>query len=247
MLSEKGRIYFLDELRGLAVIGMIIYHGAYDLYAIFGVDIPIFSLPLRLLQLFTCTTFIFISGVSCQLSHSNLKRGLLTFGVGLLITLATLLFDPHMAIWFGILHFLGLAMIIYSFIGKALEKLPPAFGFTLFILLFILLYGIDGGKVLFGAVNIPISFYQSLWGAPLGFPSPAFRSADYFPLLPWLLLFLSGTYIGRLIKRDNTPAFLMKKHIPFLAYMGQKALVIYIIHQPLTYGLLWIIFRLFSL
>ena len=34
MAGKGGRIFFLDEMRALALIGMIIYHAAYDLYAI---------------------------------------------------------------------------------------------------------------------------------------------------------------------------------------------------------------------
>ena len=43
MAGKGGRIFFLDEMRGLALIGMIIYHAAYDLYAIFGLDFDFFS------------------------------------------------------------------------------------------------------------------------------------------------------------------------------------------------------------
>ena len=243
MAKGKNRIWLLDELRGLAVVGMVIYHAAYDLWALFGVDFPLFSPPLSWLQLYVCCSFIIISGVSCRLSRSNFKRGALTFGVGLLMTAGTLIFMPSQTIWFGILHFLGCSMMLYALIGPAVERIPPLLGGALFLAAFLCLHGIDGGTVLFGTVALPVWLYRYAWLAPLGFPGGGFTSADYFPLLPWFLLFLCGASLGWYFKERRLPAFCLKRHSRFLAGVGQNALIIYIVHQPVVYGVLWLVFK----
>ncbi len=242
MAKGRNRIWLLDELRGVAVLGMVVYHAAYDLYAIFGVELPLFSPPLTWLQTYVCCSFILISGVSCRLSHNNLRRGAITFGVGLLMTAGTLIFMPSEAIWFGILHFLGCAMMLYALVGRFTDKLNPLLGTAVFMALFLALVGIERGTVLFGTVAVPASFYRYAWLAPLGFPGGGFSSADYFPLLPWLLLFFCGSSFGWYFKERRLPAPMMKKHSAFLAGVGQNALAIYIVHQPVIYGLLWLVF-----
>ena len=41
------------------------------------------------LQLFIATSFITVSGICCRFSRNNLKRGLLTFGLGMVLTVVT--------------------------------------------------------------------------------------------------------------------------------------------------------------
>ena len=40
--SGSSRVGILDELRGFAIICMVVYHAMYDLKYLFGLDIPIF-------------------------------------------------------------------------------------------------------------------------------------------------------------------------------------------------------------
>ena len=45
--AKKGqRVYLIDEIRGFAILCMVIYHGVYDLLAIFGISFPFFFSPL---------------------------------------------------------------------------------------------------------------------------------------------------------------------------------------------------------
>ena len=75
MAKKSGRIFFLDELRGLALIGMIVYHTAYDLRYIFGLHFNFDSAGWNAFQLWICCTFIIIAGISCRLSKNSLKHG----------------------------------------------------------------------------------------------------------------------------------------------------------------------------
>lgn len=82
-LKTKTRAGFLDEWRGVALLCMLFYHTAYDLYAIFGVALPLFTSPFYVnLQRFIGYSFILISGIACCYSHSNLRRGRSVLAVG---------------------------------------------------------------------------------------------------------------------------------------------------------------------
>ena len=114
MAAKSGRIFFLDEIRALALIGMIIYHAAYDLYAIFGLDFDFYSPGWDTLQMCVCCTFIIIAGSSARLTRNALKHGLVVLGCGMLMTLGTYFFMPSQVIWFGVLNLHVTSMIIYQ-------------------------------------------------------------------------------------------------------------------------------------
>ena len=120
---ERQRIDLLDGARSLMLILMTIYHFLYDL-ALFGVMTwdELYSAPSSLFQIISSTGFILLAGVSSRLSRSNLKRGLLVWGAAILVTAGSHVVDAP--IRFGILHFLGTAMILYHFIWPLLRKVP---------------------------------------------------------------------------------------------------------------------------
>ena len=60
--------------------------------------------------------FVFVSGMVCNISRSNLRRGLKTFALGMALTLGTLLAMPDQLIAFGILHFMGAAMLLFAIV-----------------------------------------------------------------------------------------------------------------------------------
>ena len=242
MAKRSGRIYFLDEMRALALIGMIIYHAAYDLYAIFGLDFDFYSPGWDTLQMAVCCTFIVIAGISSRLTKNALKHGLVVFGAGMLMTLGTYFFMPSQVIWFGVLHFLGISMMLYYLIRKSVNKAPALIGAMFSMAAYLCLYGLPSGTILFGNVDVPVNLYFSKVLAVVGLPGGGFRSADYFPLLPWFFLFLFGCFIGKWFKERKIPDFMMNKHSDFLCDIGSNTLVIYIIHQPVIYGLLYAFF-----
>lgn len=245
MAGKGGRIFFLDEMRALALIGMIIYHAAYDLYAIFGLDFDFFSAGWDTLQLAVCSTFIIIAGISSRLTKNALKHGLVVFGCGMLMTLGTYFFMRSQTIWFGVLHFLGVSMMIYYIFRKSIKKTPALLGAVISLSAFLCLYGLPSRNIMFGNIAVPSELYFSKYLAVIGLPGPGFRSADYFPLLPWFFLFLFGCFIGKWFKERKIPDFMMNKHSDFLCKIGSNTLAIYIIHQPVIYGVLsaffWVI------
>jgi uncharacterized membrane protein len=235
------RVGVLDELRGLCVLLMLVYHGLYDVVYLFGVDYPAYRGPFwDGVQIFIAWNFIFVSGISCRYSRSNIRRGLITLGLGVAVSLVTYFFMPGQMIWFGILHFLGTAMILYGLVGKALDRLPTLAGMALCALLFVFTFNLPDGTVglpgLF-ELALPAGLYGYSWLLPLGIGG---SGSDYFPLFPWIFLFLGGSFLGREFLANRMPGFFYRNHIHFFARIGRHTIVIYMLHQPVLYGLLWV-------
>lgn len=235
------RIYFMDELRGFAVFCMVFYHGFYTLAYLYNLKVGMILLDFFMpAEPFYAGLFMLISGVSSDLSHSNLARGFKLLGVSLAITAATYFFVPDELIVFGILHFLSVCMILYGL----LKPLADRFDFSwaavaVCALLFVCTMGISRGYLGFSpqlGMVLPSSLYKTNRLAPLGIYSESFRSADYFPLFPWMFVFAAGTFLGKLAAQDRFPAFMYRSHVPFFSWLGRYALIIYVVHQPVIYG-----------
>lgn len=246
MEQIKKRYNLIDSIRGLAIINMILYHLMYDLVRIFGVNISWFSgYGAYIWEQFICITFIMISGISWHFSRHNLRRGIIVFALGCGISLITYLFMPAQAIWFGILNLLGFGMIITVFFDKAFKKINPIAGFILSILAFVITKGLS--RKFMGILDFPIFYlpdflYSNNLFAFMGFPGPKFTSSDYFPLIPWLFLYFSGYFLWGIIKDTKAEKAMLIK-IPLFNVIGKYSLVIYIVHQPVIYGILYLIFN----
>ena len=244
-MVQAKRLQALDELRGLMLVFVMLYHLGYDLTTFFGVYMPWFwDWPVQSFRDGMVGTLMVISGMSCSLSRSNLRRGLRTLGIGMAITAATVLFAPSQSIWFGVLHCYGVCMILWAFFGGALSGLP---GWTavLFGLLFALTRFVPMGALLLPTGILPLSpfFYQSRFIFWLGFPHFSFTSADYYPLIPWAFLFLAGGVLGAQWKKTGFPAWTIGGKFPVLAGIGRHTLMVYLVHQPILLVLLWVFFR----
>lgn len=237
----------IDSLRGLALINMILYHLCYDLVFIFGADMPWFySKGAYYWQQLICGTFIFLMGMSSYLSSRNVNRGIKIFLCGMIITVSTTLFIPSEAIYFGILHFSGLCCIIFGLCKKYLDKLNEYIGISICTILFIITKKIyEGYLVVFNykIVKLNPELYKADWFAPLGFPTSNFTSSDYFPLMPWLFLALIGYFTMKLIIKGDNHKILAVFNIKVLNFMGKNSLLIYIVHQPIIYIILLVIFK----
>ena len=240
------RIHLMDELRGFAVFCMVFYHGFYTLAFLMGQSwgewLYRFFMPA---EPWFAGLFIFIAGISSNLTHSNLVRGVKLLGVALLVTLATAIAVPDELIVFGILHFLSVCMIAFGLLQLLRRRLrrteePPfrLWPVVVCAVLFIVTRYLASGYLQIPfvlRVFLPSGWYQA-WLAPLGLPGPGFSSADYFPLLPWCFVFAAGTVVGRLAKAGKFPAWTYPSRVPFFSFLGRHALLIYVLHQPVIYG-----------
>ncbi|MBQ2651790.1 MAG: DUF1624 domain-containing protein [Clostridia bacterium] len=241
----KPRYSLLDLIRGLALVSMMAYHASWDLVYLFGVDWPWYhSEGAFLWQQATCWTFILLSGFCAPMGRSRYKRGLTVFACGWIITLVMKLFMPATPNLFGILVFLGSAMMIVHALRGVLAKLPPLPGAWLSFLTFIGLRWINRGTIGWGrlTLTLPEGLYRNDFTAFLGFPHSGFRSTDYFALLPWFFLFLTGYFIYRLAEKKGWLAHLPDLQLPVLNLLGRYSLYVYMAHQPVIYGILWLVF-----
>lgn len=130
--NTSGRYALLDELRGLDLVSMMLYHGCWDLVNLFGIQADwYYGLPGHLWQQSICWVFILLSGFCVQLGHHTLRRGAQVFGAGALVTAVTLLFMPEDRVIFGVLTLLGSAMLLTGLLEKPLRRIPPAAGFAI--------------------------------------------------------------------------------------------------------------------
>ena len=231
MEQKRERIWELDALRGFCIVCVIFVHFMFDLVYFLGkqVDFP----PLyTFIQQYGGAIFVVLSGCCATLGSRCFRRGVLVFGCGMLITLVTFgMYRMGMAasdvvVKFGVLHLLGVCMMLYPL----LKKLPTTALSVLAAAIVAIGYAIQGMR------------FSVRWLFPLGFVYPGFTSSDFFPLLPQLGWFLLGIVIGRTLyheKRTLLPGtaqdfFLFR----FFQWCGRQSLWIYLLHQPVVYGLI---------
>lgn len=253
--SGSSRVGILDELRGFAIICMVVYHAMYDLKYLFGLDIPIFFDGwFDVIRDIFAGLFIFISGTVCRYSSNNIKRGAQCFFIGMIMTFVMPFFTSG-AVMFGILHFLGVSMMLFGLGQKLFDLLPSWVGIGVCVLLFILTMNVRltyaNGMISPGyigipnlfAIKLPMEAYNVGVLFPLGLHNASFSSSDYFPMMPWFFLFLAGSYFGIIAKAGRLPKFCYPTHIKWLATVGRYTIWIYVLHQPVLYGIFSLIFH----
>ncbi|MFR2263853.1 MAG: heparan-alpha-glucosaminide N-acetyltransferase [Faecalibacterium sp.] len=218
--APAGRYALLDELRGLDLVSMMLYHACWDLVFLFDVNMRWYAgTPGRLWQQTICWVFILLSGFCAPFGRYMLRRGTVVFGAGAVVTLATLVFMPEGRVIFGVLTFLGTAMLLTGVLEPLLKKVMPA-------------VGLGGWKLM-----LPQSLYANYFTAFFGFYPDWFYSTDYFGLLPWLFLFWAGYYLHKAVGRRRMEP-LRRPVCPALGWMGRHSLLLYLLHQPVIYGVL---------
>jgi uncharacterized membrane protein len=238
--SPSGRFWEVDAARGVAIVMMVIYHLVWDL-ASFNIvpSIDLYGPFWQTFQRATASLFLVTVGVSLQLRAERLRargqahliwprqlrRAAIVFGAGLLVTAVTALAIPGGVVVFGILHLIGVSMVLaYPFMGLGVWNALP--GLALLA---------AGGPISNTLVDGP-------WLVWLGLRYPGFTTVDYFPLVPWFGVVLLGLalgsagYAGR--HRPALPDLTGAPPVRLLTWMGRHALPIYLIHQPLLIALL---------
>jgi uncharacterized membrane protein len=246
--KAKNRIHLLDELRGLAVFCMVFYHAFYITGSTFGISgaTELFNFFLPVQPIFA-GIFIFISGISCTLSKSNLKRGLILLGIALGMTFVTAFVMPKMGfveceIYFGILHFLSVSILIYSLLSKRLSVSSVFRGILICAVFYAFTSKIGEGILSYGnlfTLALPEKLYETNYLMPLGFYNSDFFSADYFPIFPDIFIFFAGVFAGKYFISKGYPDWSFENKIPFFSLLGRNALPIYIAHMPVIFGVVY--------
>lgn len=226
-MSNKNniRVHWVDGIRGIAILLMIIFHFCYDLRYFGWVDWDVPNgpnwWPFRYLIL---SLFIFTIGISLTLAHHpqvqwkkfNKRLGQLAISA-LAVTIMSFFLFPTAWIYFGILHFIATSSLIAAcFIKTPKISLLLGLGILLFYNIGIL------------SNEFPFSWFDSFLPA---------HTEDYVPLFPWLGLALLGVAFGRLVNLQSLAPYF--QFLPkWLIWMGKHGLIIYLLHQPLFFALL---------
>ncbi len=237
------RFRSLDILRGAALCSMFLYHAVWDLVYLYQLQLPWFrSTPGYIWQQSICWSFILLSGFCWGLGRRPFRRGMIVLLSGCLVTAVTLWVLPEQPVFFGILTFLGTAMLLMIPLDRLFRHFPASAGAIGAFLIFLLTRNVNRGTLGFEGLTfwkLPVGLYRSPLTTFFGFPMPDFYSSDYFSLLPWFFLFLTGYFLCRLrppVQRDpvlsKAPDCLTK---PFV-WCGRHSLLLYLLHQPLLYG-----------
>lgn len=200
---------------------MVLFHLCYDLRFLAGVSLTWFAPPFQdIWRASISWTFLFIAGCMCPLSRNNLKRGLTYGAVALAIYAVTALASVDTPISFGIIYCMAACTLVAWVLGR-FGMLPrgPVAGAILFVC-FILLLGLPSGTIGIGplSVALPHALYRVSGLAWLGIPGPAFSSGDYYPLVPFVFMYLTGVAMGHGLKKWATPSGQDTPTCPFLTW-----------------------------
>lgn len=241
MRSDHNRFWEIDALRGIAILIMVTIHFLYDLVFFDVLHIDLWSGPVFYIGRTGAILFVFLVGVSLTLSYSRvkvsgsqvrfkkyLKRGFHIFLWGMVLTLGSWLLFPDKVIVFGILHFIGVAVVLsYPLLEYRLLNLVGGF-----VVIFL------GGSV----ENFTVNFPWLLW---LGLTPAGFQTLDYFPFFPWFGVTMLGLFAGNMLYTNHHRQYELfdlssNPLISALELMGRRSLAIYIVHQPMLVFVLYV-------
>nr|WP_306267464.1 heparan-alpha-glucosaminide N-acetyltransferase [Pararhizobium sp. IMCC3301] len=222
----------IDALRGAALIGMIVYHAGWNLDTFQFTELGVTSAPgwigfARLIA----GSFVMLSGVSLVLADAaghdaNLK--LWRIGkvaiAALLVTIATYFIFPETFVYFGILHLIALSGLL---------------AWPLLRLHWLVVFGLALGIVIINQ-TVALEFADTRWLAWIGISRFVPPANDYVPIIPWFAVVLLGIPLGHMILSQvwlqNLLAANPRWLVP-LGWMGRYSLIIYLIHQPILFGM----------
>jgi uncharacterized membrane protein len=221
---------------------MVMFHTMFDL-RYFGVGDPVGlkKWPAALFDHYsTCiaASFLTLVGVSARLRSRStnpqslrltlfLKPLLRVLLSALIVTIASIVAHTSLPIYFGVLHLIAFSMLIMPLTLRA----PRVFGAL-------------------GLALIVIGFsHPHLHGVAyewIGLAHNPYKMGDYFPFFPWLGFVWVGSALADLgLKSTRTlrwPAsWEPRRWARSLCFGGRHTLIIYLVHQPLIIGLLWLV------
>lgn len=247
---KTRRFLELDLLRGLAVVGMIIFHLFYLLNYFEVMFLQMFSGWWHVLGQFVRFSFLGLVGVGMVISYNKVLGNLpdaqrggifcwkavlrqwcragIIFVLALIVSFATLLVIPDQYVKFGILHLIATSIFVLSFVVR-LPVIALIFGIAAIFL----------GKWLSGFTTNSLILFV------FGMKSETIFSIDYFPIFPWISVICFGIFLGNLLYAGKFRMCLEKFvfHMAFkpILFLGRHSLVIYMLHMPVIIFLLWIV------
>jgi uncharacterized membrane protein len=233
--AARQRLPAIDALRGAAIVAMIAYHFCFDLtvFGLSGADFyrDPFWIGARGLIV---TSFLLLAGISLVLAHRDAvpasrfwRRWLEIAAAAALVSAGSYLMFPRSFIYFGILHGIAASLLL----ARPLAAYPMA----------ALAVGI-AAIVVGNTVALP--FFDAPLASVVGLTTRKPPTEDYVPLLPWCGVVLVGIAAGHALARRRFALLAPLDRAPrWLAWLGRHSLPVYLVHQPVLLGALWLVAR----
>ena len=235
-MPVSSRYQLIDILRGVAILLMVFYHFCYDLTYFQLTQFDFYHAPFWLnLRTLIVSLFLGLVGVSLVLAaehglnkHRYIKRLGLLLLFALAITISSYFMFPGRTIVFGILHFIAFASVA----GLVFIRWP-------------------WGSLIVGVGIIVLDqvfqhrFFDQAGLHWLGLMTHKPATEDYVPVIPWFGVVLIGIFLGHWLQQHSAMQFVRTFQAQWppargLALAGRHSLLIYILHQPVLFGSLWL-------
>lgn len=224
-MKTNERSINLDILRGFAVLQMIVFHFAYDLTAFKFLNINFSAGFWYWFPRFIVFCFLTAMGQSLVYVHGQRfyankmwSRFIKIAGFALLISIITKIMFPNNWIYFGTLHCIAVATLI----GAPIARFPKLnLNLSIFIIISVFAFNITFEK-LSSIVKI--------------------KSMDFIPIYPWYFVVGLSIFLAHL--KFKLPSVPENKLTLLIAKIGRKSLSIYLIHQPILFGLCWLLYKI---
>jgi uncharacterized membrane protein len=231
--SAAARVAPIDALRGIALCMMFAYHFSFDLryYRVLNADFEHdpFWLGFRAVIV---SSFLLLVGVSLVLAERSgmawprfLKRvGWIAAGA-LAATAASFALFPASFIYFGVLH----SIAVTSLLAWPVRRRPAV---ALAIGIVVLVLGL----------TVSASVFDTRALSWIGFTTHKPVTQDYVPLAPWAGLVFVGIALGHALAASAFRGVAFLRAAPgWLRWLGRHSLVVYLVHQPIFFALLWLV------
>jgi uncharacterized membrane protein len=234
--AAHARLAGLDALRGLALLAMIAYHFCFDLrwfgLARFDFEHDVRWLATRSIIL---GSFLVIAGASLVLAaqRPDAPRRLAVHvariaGAALLVSAASYVASGSRYIWFGVLHAIAVALVL----AWPVVKHPR-------------IAAVLGAAVIAAGLLFAHPAFDNRALGWIGFMTYRPPTEDYVPLFPWTGVLLLGIPAGHALVRTHGRLLEPLARLPrAIALLGRHSLLVYLVHQPLLVGLLWLVTRI---
>jgi uncharacterized membrane protein len=230
--GPAARVALVDAARGVAIAAMVVYHFSWDLGYFGYITANVTDdLGWRIFARAIAASFLLIVGVSLVLASRRgfdrkrfLRRLLVIAGSAAGITAVTYVLFPDGFIFFGILHHIAVASVL----GLAFVNAP----------IFVVVAAAIGCFLAPIYISAPVFDSPALIWLGLGTYFP--RTNDFVPIFPWFGVVLAGIATERLAAARSLRLPDMRVPWPVL-WAGRHSLGIYLAHQPILFGLVFLV------
>lgn len=243
-LAFGTRFWEIDAARTVAIVMMVAYHAVYDVELLTpGIGPDPFRGFWGAVPEATGSLFLLVAGASLAVSDGRLKRrgvsavdrirrhlrhAAVVLAAATAVTVATRVAFDDRYVRFGILHAIGVSILIAA--------VTVRLGRWNLLL---------GGVAVLGGLVISDVQAQSSWLAAIGLDIEGVSSVDHWPLLPWLGPMLAGVGAGAALypgglRRPALDPLSSQDRLPRWATVpGRRSLAVYLTHQLVLIPIVW--------